>query len=102
MTTEPDDLTGLPGAEWIRRGLTEAREGRWTAEALAVAVAPTRLRALGLDVAGDLPQDVEIALYMRLHRDGVDDPYARYNALLRELDSFIEALEGRRRRERAA
>lgn len=99
---EPDALTGLPGAAWIRRGLADARAGRWTAEALALAVAPTRLRALDLDVPTDLPTDAEHALYARLQDDGVDDPYARYNALLRELDSFLEALEARRRRERAA
>ncbi len=100
--TEPDPLTGLPGADWVRRGLDDARAGRWTSEALAVAVAPARLRALGLEVPDALPDDPELALYRRLSEDGVDDPYGRYNALLRELDSFLEALEGRRRRERAA
>ncbi len=97
-----DRLTGLPGAEWIRRGIDDARAGRWTAEALAVSVAPTRLRALGLDLPADLPGDPELALYALLQREGIDDPYGRYNALLRELDSFMEALEGRRRRERVA
>jgi hypothetical protein len=29
---------------------------------------------------------------------GVDDPYARYDAMLRELTSSLEAAEARRRR----
>lgn len=99
---EPNVLEGLPGADWVLRGLTDARADRWSAEALAVAVAPTRLRGLGLDVPTDLPEAPELALYASLQHAGVDDPYGRYNAMLRELDSFIEALEGRRRRERAA
>lgn len=99
---EADALEGLPGAGWIRRGLEDARAGRWTAEALAVAVAPTRLRALGLHLPAGLPDHPELALHALLEQEGVDDAYGRYNALLRELDSFMEALEGRRRRERAA
>lgn len=99
---ERDRLDGLPGAEWVRRGLADSRAGRWTVEALAIAVAPTRLRGLGLDVPPDVPEAAELELYASLQRAEVDDAYGRYNALLRELDSFMEALEGRRRRERAA
>lgn len=64
---------------------------------------PTTLPApLGLELPDDLPKEPELALYAKLVEDGASDPYTRYNALLRELDSFLEALEGRRRRERAA
>ena len=97
-----DALRGLPGEPLIRRGLADAREGAWTPEALLIAIAPTRLRELGLEVPDELPRDAELALYARLQADGEDDPYARYNALLRELGSFLEALESRRRREGAA
>jgi len=95
-------LCGLPGAERVARGLADAGDGNWSAEALLIAVAPTRLRQLGLDVPHGLPRDPELALYAQLERDGVDDPYARYNALLREFDSFLESLTARRRREEAA
>ena len=40
----------------------------------------------------------ELALYDRLVKRGEGDPYVRYNALLRELTSFLEAAEGRLRR----
>lgn len=99
---DADVLEGLPGADWIRRGLDDARAGRWTAEALAVAVAPTRPRNLGLDLPAELPEHPELALHALLQREGCEDAYGRYDALLRELDSFMEALEGRRRRERGA
>ena len=100
--SEPDALTGLPGANGIRRGLRDARRGVWSAEALLIAVAPTRLRELGLELPASLPGDAELALYTQLGRDGVADPYARYNSLLRELDSFLDALSARRRRDTAA
>lgn len=99
---DADALEGLPGSDWIRGGLRDARAGRWTAEALAVAVAPTRLRELGLSLPANLPELPELELYALLQHEGFQDAYGRYNALLRELDSFMEALEGRRRRERAA
>ena len=100
--SEPPILTGLPGAERVARGLADAALERWTADALLIAVASGRLRALGLAVPEAAPRDAELALYERLQRDGCADPYARYNSMLRELDSFLEALEARRRREAEA
>lgn len=97
---EPDILTGLPGETMVRRGLEDSRAGRWTPEALVVAVAPSRFRRLGVDVPEDLPTDPELQLYAALQAGEESDPYTRYNALLRELFSFLEALESRRRRER--
>lgn len=96
--SEPDALLGLPGLAGIMRGLRDARRGVWSAEALVIAVAQARLRALGLELPESLPGDAELALYAQLGRDGVADPYGRYNSLLRELDSFLEALSARRRR----
>lgn len=92
------EIEGLPGASLVRRGLADLDERRLSAEALTVAIAATRLRRLGLDVPADspLPPDRELALYAALA--GEDDAYARYNSLRRELDSFLEALEARRRR----
>ncbi len=43
-----------------------------------------------------LPDRPELALYAALGAE-CDDPYFRYNALRRELDSFLTALEARRR-----
>lgn len=92
------DLKGLPGAETVERGVRDLRRGRLSPAALLVATAVTRLRELGVEIpAGELlPAEPELALYAALGEE-CDDPYYRYNALRRRLDSFLAALEGRRR-----
>ncbi len=96
------ELDGLPGEALARRGLEDLARGRLSIEGLTLSLAATRLAQLGIDVAGgaDLPEERELALYALLGELGSDDPYARYNALRRELDSLLEALEARRRRGR--
>ncbi len=91
------DLTGLPGAERLERGLRDLVEGSWSADALLVAVAAERLADLGLPIPSDvsLPEDSDLALYESLRGHPGGDPYSRYNALRRELDSFISCLEAR-------
>lgn len=95
------DLEGLPAAERLRRGLADLRSSRRTCEALWLAAAAGRLRALGLPIpaAERLPPEPELGLYELLRREA-DDPYYRYNAWRRELDSLIAALEARVGRER--
>ena len=94
------ELRGLPGAWLVERALADLARGQLTPEALTLSVASTRLRRLGVELPAEssLPQDRELALYASLGRLGVEDPYSRYNALRRELGSFLEALERRRRR----
>lgn len=91
------DLEGIPGADRIERGLRDLRRGRRSTDALLVAVAAQRLAGLGLRLPENaaLPGDPDLALYesLRGHRSG--DPYSRYNALRRDLDSFISSLEAR-------
>ena len=86
---------GLPGAELVLKGLADAREGSTTIESLLVAAAAPRLRALGVLSDGDSPDvsDSELRLYAALGASGIADPYSRYNALRRELVSFVHALE---------
>lgn len=92
------DLARLPGADRVDRGLHDLIEGRLSTDALLVAVAAGRLRALGLAVPQDVPEEPDLALYESLRDHPSGDPYYRYNALRRELDSFISCLEARRRR----
>ncbi len=93
------DFDGLPGAERLERGIRDLRRGSRSPEALLVASAVTRLRQLGVEVPADapLPEAPELALFAALSEEH-DDPYFRYNALRRELDSFVAALEARRSR----
>ena len=86
---------GLPGGERIEQGLRDLREARTTPAALLVATARTRLRSFGLDVPKAPVDDPQLALYVALGESGVEDPYGRYNAWLRELSSFLEAMERR-------
>jgi hypothetical protein len=94
------DLRGLPGAWLVERALADLARGQLTPEALTLSVASTRLARLGVELPAGvpLPPDPELALYESLGRLGVADPYSRYNALRRELASFLEALERRRQR----
>jgi hypothetical protein len=88
------DLTNLPGAEFILPGLQDLENGQsQTIGALLVAIAATRLSNAGLNIAKDhLVKEPELRLYARL-QDEQADPYAYYNALLKRLDSFCNALE---------
>ncbi|HUA64319.1 MAG TPA: hypothetical protein VME24_00625 [Alphaproteobacteria bacterium] len=92
-----DDLiAGLPGESLVRQGLADVHAGRQTAEAYLVRIARPRLSRAGLltGVLEDLPADAELCLYRLLRAQG-GDAYSRYNALLRELVSFEQALDRR-------
>lgn len=92
----------LPGADWIQQGLADLAQGFETPAAFALQAAALRLEALGLDLP-DYPEDrpePELALYEALRREA-GDAYLRYNSMRRQLDSCIEAMEGRQRRQRA-
>lgn len=93
------ELAGLPGSDLVTAGLADLGVSRLSPAGLLLGVARGRLRALGVVVPPvEFPQPVEIALYESLIAANVSDPYARYNAMLRELSSFLEALEARQRR----
>lgn len=95
-----DDLmSGLPGEKLVRQGLADFQSGLHTIPSCLVRIARPRLSRAGL-----MPQsipgqcvDPELELYDLLKREG-GDAYSRYNALLRELVSFENALDWRKRR----
>ena len=92
-----DDLIrGLPGEALVRQGLADFASGRCTVPACLVGMAQTRLRRSGLLPAAATRSfpDAELRLY-RLLREAKGDAYARYNALVRELVSFEQALDHR-------
>lgn len=95
------DLTGLPAADRVQRGIRDLNAGRGTLEALWVSAATHRLRSLGLHIREDalLHAEPELAFYQALGQE-YEDPYSWYNSLRRELDSFLSALEGRAARAR--
>jgi hypothetical protein len=96
MTTE-DRIGDLPGHELMERGLADYAAGATSVGSLLVAIAAPRLAALDvLPTRGTLAEkDAELRLYALLGTEGTADTYSRYNALLRELSSFVHALERR-------
>jgi hypothetical protein len=96
-----DLLSGLPGEQLVRQGLVDFHSGRCTIPACLVRIARPRLSRAGLmpaSVPGPFSEP-ELQLYdlLKLERG---DAYSRYNALLRELASFENALDRRHRKTR--
>ena len=93
-----DLLAGLPGETLMREGLADWAAGRRTIPACLVAIGSVRLQSAGLipRMAAPQPGDAEHQLYQLLRQAG-GDAYSRYNALLRELISFENALDRRTR-----
>jgi hypothetical protein len=86
------DLDHLPGGDLVAKGLRDLAASRETEEALLVSIGAPRLRRQGLPVDRPLP-DPEHRLYERLAGEDPDSAHSRYNALLRRLTSFEDALE---------
>ena len=85
----------LPGADLVVAGIDALQRGKFTKEALLVAVGAPRLRCVGLDIphAPGWPREPELALYAALCSEAEDDAHSRYNALIRRLVSFERAAE---------
>jgi hypothetical protein len=84
-------LEELPGWDLVEAGLRDLRAGVDSVPALLVAGYASRLRELGIDVPPHAISDAHIRMYLMLGQTH-DDPYGRYNALLRRIVSFAEAL----------
>jgi hypothetical protein len=82
---------GLPGADWVDRGLEDLAGGIDSVPALLVSIGAPRLQYLGIAITHpfDTP---EHRLYARLAEDDPDAAHSRYNALIRRLVSFERAL----------
>jgi hypothetical protein len=87
-----DVSDALPGADLIRAGLRDIRDGVESIEALLVLVGAPRLRRIGFDVP-DTPYYPEDRLYEKLAAENSDSAHSRYNALIRKLVSFERAAE---------
>jgi hypothetical protein len=101
---KPDDvITGLPGESLLREGLADFQAGRCTVPACLVRMATPRLERTGLLPCTNtrLIPEPELQMYRLLRGQG-GDAYSRYNALLRELVSFEQALDRRQRQRLSA
>lgn len=89
----PEVGLGLPGQDFITRGLDDLRRGRETIESLLVSIGAPRLRDIGLPVPEVTCDEPELRLYRRLSRSDSDSAHSRYNALIRRLVSYERAAE---------
>jgi hypothetical protein len=87
------DFRALPGGELICQGLEDVAAGRESEAALLVFIGAPRLRRLGLEVPDATATVPEHQLYRLLTRRDPDSAHSRYNALIRRLVSFEQALE---------
>ena len=92
-------IAGLPGEPLVRQGLEDFQSGLHTIHSCLVRIARPRLSRAGLMPQGNPGElsEPELELYGLLKREG-GDAYSRYNALLRELVSFENALDQRNRK----
>src|SRR5438552_13488359 len=89
-----EHLNGLPGADIVRTGLQELREGAAGECGLSVLIASPSLIRLGIEVptANNIPRPWEHQLYSLLESTHANGAYSRYNSLLRRMASFLHAL----------
>lgn len=90
---ESIDFNSLPGGDLIRRGLDELAAGVESEAALLVQIGAPRLRALGLSVPEINSTPPEHRLYNLLASSDADSAHSRYNALVRRLVRFEQALQ---------
>ncbi|KAF0242248.1 MAG: hypothetical protein FD180_4010 [Planctomycetota bacterium] len=89
MREIPDNL---PGADLVKKGIQDLQEGRLTVESLLVSVGARRIRESGVEVPPGLATPEE-RLYELVAGSHGDDAHSQYNALIRRLISFEQALE---------
>lgn len=81
----------LPGADLVAQGIADLDRGVVSIEALLVSIGAPRLGLLGVRVQHPL-DDPEHRLWQLLAREDPNGAHARYNALVRRLVSFEDAL----------
>lgn len=87
------NLSALPGAELVLKGLRDLEQGEESTDSLLVLIGAPKLRSLGVAVpAHTHPSSPEHRLYARLSAEDGRTAHSRYNALVRRLVSFERAL----------
>lgn len=88
-------LESLPGEDLILKGLAELAEGRHTIETCLVRIAANRLSLAGIPIpSGISTENAELDLYSFFAPLGAA-AHSKYNAAIRELISFEQALDHR-------
>lgn len=82
----------LPGADIVRRGIADLAKGVVSVPSLLVSMAPSRLHALGIEVTGAPIAEPEARLFELLEQEWGNGAHSKYNALRRQLVSFMRAV----------
>ena len=93
-------LEGLPANDLIQQGLHDLALNRTTVAACLVKIASPKMRRSGIEMclSDEEALNADYELYALLGQAHGNEAHGRYNALLRELVSFEQALEARHRR----
>lgn len=84
----------LPGTEIVLSGLFDISEGKYSKYSFLLQCARTRLKDIGIDVGKTLTsRDPSLVLFEILKLELGNGAHSMYNALNRELLSFIKAAE---------
>jgi hypothetical protein len=85
-------MSFLPGEDLVKQGMEDLSRNEETVAALLVSIGAPRLRLAGMTLPRVFPE-ADHRLYLALAREFGDDAHSRYNALVRRLISFEQALE---------
>jgi hypothetical protein len=85
------DLARYPGGDLVGKGILDLKAGRWTVEAALVASASRRMRSLGVRIPTANPAHEPDLYQLVQHEVGAERAHSRYNALRRQLTSFLRA-----------
>lgn len=88
-------IQGLPGEELILKGLADLADNSHTIESCLVRIASNRLSQAGI-LTAPIPsaENAELDLY-RFYLPHGNDAHSKYNAMIRRLISFEQALDHR-------
>lgn len=88
-------MDALPGADLVEEGLKDLARGAETQAACLVSIGAPKLRSLGVAVPEPTIPIAEHRLYAMLAEEDSDSAHSRYNALVRRLVSYEQALSHR-------
>ena len=92
---QANDFDGLPGATAIRAGLEDLAAGRESVESLLIQIGAPRLSWLGVILPSSPNVNADRQLYQLLSLQHGNEAHSQFNGLIRQLVSFVRALERR-------
>ena len=86
-------ISNLPGYEIVEKGLEDIRHGQLTEYSYLLYSAQTRFNDIGIKIEGEMPADSSVKAFQILESKLGNGAHSAFNALNRQLLSFIKATE---------